>query len=83
MRWGQGCVTAGGHYNPHAKTHGGPKEAERHVSCAPVHCRWSHSAVYVSGLSAVVLNGCGWTNDRWVIWATLRPKRAAPSLSFS
>uniref|UniRef100_A0A915IEU7 Superoxide dismutase [Cu-Zn] n=1 Tax=Romanomermis culicivorax TaxID=13658 RepID=A0A915IEU7_ROMCU len=27
----QGCVTAGGHYNPFKKTHGGPEDETRHV----------------------------------------------------
>ena len=27
----EGCVTAGGHYNPHNKKHGGPFTDERHV----------------------------------------------------
>ena len=26
-----GCVTAGEHFNPHKKSHGGPKDENRHV----------------------------------------------------
>lgn len=27
----KGCITAGAHYNPFNKTHGGPSDTERHV----------------------------------------------------
>lgn len=27
----EGCKSAGSHYNPHAKTHGGRKDVNRHV----------------------------------------------------
>ncbi|XP_044526177.1 superoxide dismutase [Cu-Zn] [Gracilinanus agilis] len=27
----QGCTSAGAHFNPHSKKHGGPKDDERHV----------------------------------------------------
>jgi Cu/Zn superoxide dismutase len=27
----QGCKTAGAHYNPYNKTHGGPNDSERHI----------------------------------------------------
>eukprot|EP01117_Protostelium_nocturnum_P017271 TRINITY_DN700_c0_g1_i1.p1 TRINITY_DN700_c0_g1~~TRINITY_DN700_c0_g1_i1.p1 ORF type:complete len:159 (-),score=68.26 TRINITY_DN700_c0_g1_i1:69-545(-) len=59
-----GCTTAGPHYNPHGKTHGGPEDAERHVgdlgnivktaAAEPSVYKWEDSLIKLDGPHSVV-----------------------------
>ena len=60
-QWGnliQGCTTAGGHYNPHGQTHGGPKSYTRHVGdLGNVQASEDGTAIYEIDDSQVSLYG--------------------------
>jgi len=52
-----GCMTAGAHYNPFNKTHGGPTDAERHVGDLGNIVSKSDSATYNGKSELIQLSG--------------------------
>ena len=63
----EGCKTAGPHYNPHNKTHGGPLDEVRHVGDlgnldakedGVAHYEWEDHLIHLHGEFSVIGRSC-------------------------